>query len=45
MTKKIGGEPYEKMIDFMSSHINYYPALVNDSSFNRNNKTNRKGDQ
>ena len=32
MTQEIGGEPYEKKIDFMSTHINSYPALVKDSS-------------
>ena len=32
ITQEIGGEPYEKKIDFMSTHINSYPALVKDSS-------------
>jgi len=32
MTQEIGGEPYEKKIDFMITHINSYPALVKDSS-------------
>jgi len=32
ITKTIGGEAYQKTINFMSSHINSYPALVRDSS-------------
>ena len=32
VTKKIGGEPYQKMINFMSSHTSSYPALVSDTS-------------
>jgi len=32
ITKTIGGETYQKTINFMSSHINSYPALVRDSS-------------
>lgn len=32
VTKKIGGELYQKTINFMSSHTSSYPALVNDSS-------------
>lgn len=32
ISKKIGGEPYIKTINFMSSHISSYPALVKDSS-------------
>ena len=32
ISQKIGGEPYQKTIHFMSTHINSYPALVRDSS-------------
>ena len=32
ITQTIGGEAYQKTINFMSSHINSYPALVRDSS-------------
>jgi hypothetical protein len=32
ISRKIGGEPYQKTINFMSSHISSYPALVKDSS-------------
>jgi len=32
ISKKIGGEPYLKTINFMSSHISAYPALVKDTS-------------
>lgn len=32
ITQQIGGEPYQKTIHFMSSHINSYPALLRDSS-------------
>ncbi|MCZ4695250.1 DUF1460 domain-containing protein [Ancylomarina euxinus] len=32
VTKKIGGQPYDKTINFMSLHTSSYPALVNDSS-------------
>ena len=35
VTKKIGGEPYDKAINFMSTHISSYPALVSDSSLIR----------
>jgi len=35
VTKKIGGESYNKTINFMSSHIDSYPALVRDSSLIR----------
>lgn len=35
ITKKIGGESYNKTINFMSSHIDSYPALVRDSSLIR----------
>jgi len=31
ITKKIGGESYDKTINFMSAHIDSYPALVRDS--------------
>ncbi|RXQ96201.1 DUF1460 domain-containing protein [Ancylomarina salipaludis] len=32
ITKKIGGEAYQKKINFMSSHINSYPKLVGNIS-------------
>ena len=32
VTKNIGGEPYQKTINFMSSHTSSYPAMVKDSS-------------
>ncbi|MRT94055.1 N-acetylmuramoyl-L-alanine amidase-like domain-containing protein [Ancylomarina sp. 16SWW S1-10-2] len=32
ITQEIGGEPYFKTINFMSSHVSSYPALVKDSS-------------
>ena len=32
ISQQIGGEPYQKTINFMSSHISSYPALVKDSS-------------
>jgi len=32
ITKKIGGEAYQKKINFMSSHINSYPKLVENVS-------------
>jgi hypothetical protein len=32
ISQKIGGEPYNKIINFMSSHVSSYPALVKDSS-------------
>ncbi|MGZ2370607.1 N-acetylmuramoyl-L-alanine amidase-like domain-containing protein [Ancylomarina sp. YFZ004] len=35
VTKKIGGESYDKTINFMSMHISSYPALVSDSSLIR----------
>ncbi|WP_372642854.1 N-acetylmuramoyl-L-alanine amidase-like domain-containing protein [Ancylomarina sp.] len=35
MTQKIGGEAYDKTIDFMSSHSSSYPAMINDSSLIR----------
>lgn len=31
ITNEIGGELYEKTINFMSTHVNAYPALVNDT--------------
>lgn len=33
ISQQIGGEPYQKIINFMSTHVNSYPALVKDSSF------------
>ncbi|MDE5421174.1 DUF1460 domain-containing protein [Ancylomarina sp. DW003] len=32
ITKEIGGETYNKIINFMSEHISSYPALTRDSS-------------
>jgi hypothetical protein len=32
ISQQIGGEPYQKTINFMSSHISSYPALVKNSS-------------
>jgi hypothetical protein len=42
ITQKIGGEPYQKSINFMSSHISSYPALVRDTSLVREIKETEK---